>query len=209
MTNVNRPTTGLRPDYPIITPRLRLRPHRASDVDQLLQFHGDPEVVRFIPWPVRDRAMTEAAMRVKLKQDALSEEGQWLVLAVELRETSTVIGEVLLKWASAKDRQGELGFALARQCHGQGLAAEAARAMLMLGFDQLGLHRITATCVEGNDASSRLLRRLGFAQEARFVDNMMFKGRWVTQLVYALTVDRWREGSAWRAATGNEDLDTV
>ncbi len=209
MTNVDRLGAGLRPNYPIRTPRLLLRPHRASDVDQLFQFHSDPEVARFVPWPVRDRATTEEALGVKLNQDALSEPGQWLVLAVELGETSTVIGEVLLKWTSAEDRQGELGFAFARQHHGRGLAAEAAGAIIRLGFGELRLHRITAVCIEGNEASTRLLRRLGFALEARFVDNVIFKGQWATQLVYALTVDRWRDESAARGAAANADVDAV
>lgn len=186
----------LRPDYPILTQRLALRPHRDTDLDDLLAFHSDPEVVRFVPWPVRDREATKMALAAKLDQAALTEPGQWLVLAVELRESGTVIGEVLLKWGSAEHRQGELGFAFSRAHQGKGYAAEAATAMLRLGFDQLRLHRVTAVCVEENDASARLLRRLGFVQEGRFVDDVFFKGAWTTRLVFALTEDTWRAGSA-------------
>ncbi|MEZ0577500.1 GNAT family N-acetyltransferase [Nocardioides sp. MH1] len=185
---------GLRPDYPILTPRLALRPHRPDDLEDLLAFHSDPEVVRYIPWPVRDREATRAALDVKLGQGVLDGPDQWLVLAVEVRETGVVIGEVLLKWASAEHRSGELGFAFGRAHHGQGYAAEAAEAVLRLGFEDLDLHRITAVCVEGNVASARLLRRLGFEQEARLVDAVWFKGGWVTQLVLALREDGWRAG---------------
>ena len=101
-----------------------------------------------------------------------------------------MIGEVLLKWAS--DRQGELGFAFGRDHHGRGYAAEAARAILGLAFDDLGFHRVTAVCVADNTASARLLQRLGFRQEACFVDGAFFKGAWVTQLVFALLEDEWR-----------------
>ena len=144
---------GLPVRLPVETERLLLRAHRASDLDDLLAFHGDPEVVRFVPWPVRDRTATEETLQVKLTQAELVAHGQWLVLAVELRSTGTVIGEVLLKWAS--DRQGEVGFALGRDHHGHGYAAEAATAMLRLGFDDLGFHRITAVCIEENAASAR------------------------------------------------------
>ena len=155
-----------------------------------MRFHGDPEVVRYVPWPVRDRAATEETLQVKLTQTELVAHGQWLVLAVELRSTGTVIGEVLLKWAS--DRQGEIGFAFGRDHHGRGYAAEAATAMLRLGFDDLGFHRITRRRVDGNVASARLLGRLGFRQEARLVDNVLFKGAWATQLVFAMLEDEWR-----------------
>jgi RimJ/RimL family protein N-acetyltransferase len=184
--------SGLRPGYPIRTERLDLRPHRRDDLDDLFAFHSRPEVVRYVPWPVRDREQTRAALEVKLGQDALTEPGQWLVLAIELRATGTVIGEVLLKWASDVDRQGEIGFALHSDYQGRGLAAEAAEAMLRLGFDELGLHRICGICVDGNEASAKLLQRLGMTLEGRFVDNAFFKGEWITELVFALREDDWR-----------------
>lgn len=184
---------GQRLDLPIETERLVLRPHRMADLDDLAAFHCDPEVVRFVPWPVRDRAATEEALRVKLTQTELLAHGQWLVLAVEVRETGTVVGEVLLKWAS--DRQGEIGFAFARSHQGQGYAAEAATAMLGTAFDDLDFHRVSAIVIEGNDASGRLLARLGFRQEARHVDGVHFKGEWATQLVFAMLEDEWRSHS--------------
>ena len=184
--------SGLSLDLPIATDRLLLRAHTMDDLDDLARFHGDPQVVRFVPWPVRDRAATEETLRTKLGQTVLDEPGQWLVLAVELTSTGTVIGEVLLKWAS--DRQGELGFAFGRDHHGQGYAAEAARAVLGLAFDDLGFHRVSAVVVEGNDASVRLLGRLGFRPEARHVDGAFFKDAWVTSLGFALLEDEWRAG---------------
>lgn len=113
--------SGLRPTYPLRTERLDLRPHRMDDLDDLYAFHSRPEVVRYTPWPVRDREETRKALEKKLAQDALTEAGQWLVLAIELRETGTVIGEVLLKWASETDRQGEIGYALQTDHQGKGL----------------------------------------------------------------------------------------
>lgn len=185
--------TGLAVDLPIETDRLLLRPHRMDDLDDLVVFHSDPEVVRYVPWPVRDRAATEETLQVKLTQTELLAHGQWLVLAVELRSTGTVIGEVLLKWAS--EGQGEVGFAFGRDHQRQGCASEAATAMLRLGFDQLGFHRISAVVIDGNDASARLLDRLGFRREARFVDGVHFKGAWATQLVFAILADEWRTRS--------------
>ena len=147
--------TGFRPAYPLLTERLELRPHRMDDLDDLFAFHSRPEVVRYTPWPVRDREETRVALERKLRQGELTESGQWLVLAVELRETGTVIGEVLLKWASEVDRQGEIGFALHSAYQGKGLAAEAAREMLRVGFEELGLHRIVAILDDRNEASAR------------------------------------------------------
>jgi RimJ/RimL family protein N-acetyltransferase len=164
-----------------------------DDLDDLLAFHSDPDVVRYVPWPVRDREQTRAALEVKLTQDAITEPGQWLVLAIELRETGTVIGEVLLKWASETSRQGELGYALHTGYHGRGLAAEAANAVLRLGFEDLGLHRICANVINGNAASVKLLTRLGMRQEGHLVENVLFKGEWSDELVFALLAREWRD----------------
>lgn len=185
--------TGFRPAYPLRTERLELRPHRMDDLDDLYAFHSRPEVVRYTPWPVRDRDETRVALEKKLPQGELTEPGQWLVLAIELRETKTVIGEVLLKWASETDRQGEIGFALHSAYQGKGLAAEAAREMLRVGFEELGLHRIVAILDDRNVASARLLERLGMRREAHFIHALQFKGEWANEYVYALLEDDWRD----------------
>ena len=60
--------SGLSVDLPIATERLMLRAHRMDDLVDLVRFHGDPEVVRYVPWPVRDREATEETLRTKLGQ---------------------------------------------------------------------------------------------------------------------------------------------
>ncbi|MFC0626442.1 GNAT family N-acetyltransferase [Kribbella deserti] len=192
MTAQAHPGEGFLPDYPVRTQRLDLRPHRRDDLDDIYAFHSLPEVVRYVPWPLRDREQTRAALEVKLGQGALTEPGQWLVLAIEYRETGTVIGEVLLKWASAADRQGEVGFALHPAYQGRGLAAEAADAMLRLGFEDLGLHRIIGVCIDANIASAQLLARLGMSREGHLIHSAFHKGEWVNQFVYAIREDTWR-----------------
>ena len=111
---------GLSPRYPIRTERLYLRPHRRDDLEDLSAFHSQPDVVRYLPWPARDREQTRIALEGKLGQGAVTEPGQWLVLAMELIDTSTVIGEVSLKWESESNLQGEIGFALHSAFHGHG-----------------------------------------------------------------------------------------
>ncbi len=184
---------GLRPDYPVRTERLDLRPHRREDLDDLYAFHSRPEVVRYTPWPVRDRDQTRTALEAKLTQDVLTEPGQWLVLAIELRETGTVIGEALLKWASETDHQGEIGYALHTDYQGKGYASEAARELLRVGFEELGLHRICAILDDRNAPSALLLERIGMRREGHLLECAFFKGEWANEYVYALREDEWRK----------------
>ncbi|GAA2226089.1 GNAT family N-acetyltransferase [Herbiconiux moechotypicola] len=179
------------PSYPVVTPHLDLRPHRHDDLDDLVRYHSDPEVVRYIPWPVRTRAQVAEALAARVRQGIVGEEGEWLVLAVELREQRRVIGEVLLKYDSATDARGELGYAFASDVHGQGYATEAAGAMLRLAFGEFGLHRVIARLDARNGDSARLLTRLGFRQEAHFVRDEYFKGEWTDTLVFAMLAEEW------------------
>jgi RimJ/RimL family protein N-acetyltransferase len=155
------------PSYPIRTPRLLLRPHLETDLDDLVPFHSDPEVTRYIPWPVRSREETRVALLGKLDKGTVTSEGEWLILAIVHAAENRVIGEVLLKRVSDAEGVGELGYALARSHQGQGLASEAAQAMLDLAFGEFGLQRVTARIDEPNEASRRMIARLGFTEESR------------------------------------------
>jgi RimJ/RimL family protein N-acetyltransferase len=184
------------PDYPIETERLVLRPHRDGDLEDLMRYHSDPDVVRYIPWPVRDEQQTREALAKRTAQGEVLAEGQWLVLAIELPGRadgpSRVIGEVLLKYDSEEHRRGELGYAMAADVQGNGYAAEAARAVLALAFDRFGLHRVIAVLDGRNTASARLLERIGMRLEARHVSATWFKDEWTDDLIYAITEDEWR-----------------
>ncbi|MDM4719610.1 GNAT family protein [Micromonospora sp. WMMA1363] len=76
-------------------------------------------------------------------------------------------------------------------CSGRGLATEAVRELLHLGFGQFALHRIVGRCVARNNASAALLRRLGMRQEARFVDSLFLKGKWEEELAFAILECEW------------------
>jgi len=170
------------PALPIRTERLELRVHRESDVDDMLQFRSDPEVVRYVPWPVSTRADVEKALQPRLTGGVVDKVGDWLCLAIVLRETGQVIGEVLIK--NGGSDEGELGYALHRAFHGQGLASEAVRPMLALAFGELGLRRLTAELDERNTASAALLERLGFTLVRRYQEE--FKGEQCWALEYEL-----------------------
>lgn len=184
----------MRPDYPLKTERLLLRPFEPGDLDDLHAYRSNPEVCRYLysePATVED---SEKRLENSLTMGELTEEGQWLVLAVEWRER--VIGDVVLKWVSEKDRQGELGYVFNPEFHGKGLAREASEAMLKIGFDDLGLHRITAQCDPRNEPSWRLMERLGMRREAHFRECEIFKGEWGDVFVYALLAEEYRRAQA-------------
>jgi RimJ/RimL family protein N-acetyltransferase len=184
----------LRPWYPIETDRLSLRPLTAGDLDEVHAYYSRPEVSRYLYWDVRDREQSREALETYARLTALEWEGDGLVLAAVWRDVGRVVGQISLEWRSSEDRQGEIGFVFNPDYHGRGLAREAAEAMLRLGFEDLGLHRICGRCDARNLASARLMDRLGMRREAHLVENEFVKGEWTDELVYAVLEQEWSAG---------------
>jgi RimJ/RimL family protein N-acetyltransferase len=116
---------------------------------------------------VRNREETRLALQAKLDKGRADKEGDWLILAVVFAAEDRVIGEVLLKRESDAERTGELGYVIAPSHQGMGLASEAAGAILALAFDTFGLESVTARIDEPNEASRRMITRLGFTLDGR------------------------------------------
>jgi RimJ/RimL family protein N-acetyltransferase len=179
------------PDYPVRTERLLLRPLTADDVDSLLAYRSRPDVCRYVPFEPMDRQLIVDRLAGPWARTALTDEGQSLTLGAELARTGQLVGDVVLFWHSRHHRGGEIGYVFNPDFAGHGYATEAATALLRCGFDGLGLHRIVARLDERNEASARVARRLGMRQEARLIDNEIFKGEWSTELDFALLADEW------------------
>ncbi|MHB8457343.1 MAG: GNAT family N-acetyltransferase, partial [Acidimicrobiales bacterium] len=179
----------LRPNYPIRTDRLILRPFVVADLDDLFDLYSRADVARYLYWEPRTRAEVKVDLDRKLNQGVLDREGERLSLAVVLPGSGQVIGDVTLKWLSAVHSQGEIGFSFHPDHQGHGFATEAAGALVDLGVADLGLHRITGRCDARNTASANVLGRLGMRREAHFVHNEVFKGEWGDEFVYAILAD--------------------
>jgi RimJ/RimL family protein N-acetyltransferase len=109
-----------------------------------------------------------------------------------LRDSGILIGTARVHVDVPDDRQGSVGYALWHEHWGRGLATEAAAAMLDLGFDRLGLHRIEATIEPDNSASVRIAEKLGMRLEGRMKERFSTPDGWRDSLLYATTEDEWR-----------------
>ena len=184
------------PAYPVHTARLTLRPFVAADLDDVRAYDSRADVARYLYWEPPDLAQSREALERNILRVGLAQEGDGLVLAMALRETGRVVGQVALGYASREHSQGEIGFVVNPEYHGRGLAGEAAGAMLRLAFTAYGLHRVFGRCDARNAASARLMQRLGMRQEAHLVESEFVKGAWTDELVYAMLRREWVERSA-------------
>jgi RimJ/RimL family protein N-acetyltransferase len=146
----------------LLTPRLRLRGWRDDDVAALAAVNADPEVMRWIgDGSVRDRAATGAEIAAYRR---LWRDRGFGRFAVELRDTGELAG--LTGMAVPDDVPDvmpavEIGWRFARAHWGRGYATEAARAALRFAFTDGGLDRLVGIHLVGNDASARVMLKLG------------------------------------------------
>lgn len=162
-----------------------------DDLDDFHAYHGLPEVARYLYRAPRsiDRSRQMLARAAELTFDGENDE---LVLAVQTVGSTTVIGEVVLKWANERAQQAEVGYIFHPAAAGRGYATEAAKAMLQLGFEHYGFHRIFARLDAGNTASAAVCRRLGMRQEAHLIDNDLRGAGWGSELNFAILRREWK-----------------
>lgn len=179
--------------WPVRTERLTLRPATADDVEATWRVRRLGEVTW---WITRAPATLEEYRAHFQEPDRLA-----TTLVVEL--DGEVIGDLMLRvddaWAQAevaeraRGVQAELGWVLHPEHTGRGYGTEAVRELVRLCFEDLGLRRVTAGCFADNEASWRLMERVGMRRETYTVRESLHRsGRWLDGAGYALLAEEWR-----------------
>jgi RimJ/RimL family protein N-acetyltransferase len=180
------------PTFPLRTDRLLLRPFNDADLDALHDMQRREEVVRYLYWGTRSREqMGEMLERIK-RLTSFEADGHGIRVAAVLPESGTVVGDISLNRVSREHAQGEIGFVIHPDHQGRGYATEACATLMRLGFEELGLHRITGRADARNVGSVRVMERLGMRREAYFQENEFIKDEWSDEVVYAILAAEWK-----------------
>lgn len=148
---------------PIHTQRTVLRLFELDDAPKAFAMSQEPGMRTWIPDQVyADEEAARAVLRhlVRCYEDPGSPAHGPYVLAVALRDTPELIGHVGL---SPLDGEVEVGYAIAEQHQGQGLATEAVAATVRWALSHFGLARVMAYVATENIASYRVVERAGFS----------------------------------------------
>ena len=142
------------------TSRLLLRPWRPEDLEPFADMNQDPEVMRYFPAPL---TREESRERMERSRRHFDQHG-WGCWAVERKGGPSFIGMVALaepNFHAAFTPCIEIGWRLVRDQWGQGLAPEAARAVLGCAFGTLGLADVVSFTAATNQPSRRVMEKLG------------------------------------------------
>jgi len=176
----------------IATERLDLRPVKESDADAMAAFYADPEIIRYIPWPKRNREEINQAVRVATTRTSFEKEEDYLVLAIVRRSDDQLVGQVNAMYRSEANMMAEIGYVVNPLFARQGYGSEATKGLIDALFATEKFHRIEARLDDRNLSSKALLERLGFRLEAHFLQDDFFKGEWTNTLVYAMLRSEWK-----------------
>jgi RimJ/RimL family protein N-acetyltransferase len=179
------------------TSRLRLRQWRESDREPFAAMNADPAVMEFFP-SLQGRASSDASIDVWRSQLAAQGWSNW---AAELIESGQFIGFVGLsvpRRALPFSPCVEVGWRLARAFWGKGLATEAARGALRVGFGRLGLPEIVSFTAVGNRRSRAVMERIGMHNaEQDFEHSGVPEGQPLRlHCLYRVSRSQWSENAA-------------
>jgi RimJ/RimL family protein N-acetyltransferase len=153
------------------TPRLILRRWRDSDIAPITAINADPEVMRWIGDGSALAAQQTRAAIENFERDW--DTHGFGLFAVEIRATGELAGSAGLAVPDFLPEilpAIEIGWRLDKAFWGQGLATEAARAALHFSMVDRGLERIVSIATVGNEASERIMAKLGMHLERETVD---------------------------------------
>lgn len=144
------------------TPRLLLRHLTWDDVDDMARIYADPVVMKFYP---STRTYEETKQKFELTIGSYEKHGFGLWATIHKADNKFIGRCGLIAQVVDGQSEVEIGYMLAKEYWGQGLATEAARAIRDYGFEKLGYSRLISLIDPGNIASQKVAMKNGLKYE--------------------------------------------
>ena len=136
-------------------------------------------------WPGDDLTRSSFRRRLRRHQQEIDSDEAYPFLV--FREDDALLGGLTLGQVKRGVVQAAtLGYWIGAPYAGRGFMSRAARAAISFAFSTLRLHRIEASCLPHNEASIRLLERVGFTREGYARAYLRINGAWQDHLLYSL-----------------------
>lgn len=106
----------------------------------------------------------------------------------------TRVGEVGIPWVNDPHGSGMLMYWAAPDQQGNGYIPEATSLLLDHAFGERRLNKVWAVAIEPNEASQRVLEKLGFEHEGTHRNETWYEGEFVDSLRYGILAEEWLDG---------------
>ena len=169
---------------------IRLLPLSRTDIPDLLNFFGDMEAMRFyLPNMWRTYNLEQLYGLLDDWHDQVTDFVYSIKTCDSKEELLGIVNVSNIDWSA---RTGEVGLAIVNQRQrGKGLGSMALTLMLDYAFGQMGLRRIYAHVIDGNEPSLRMFDKMGFKREGLLREHVIRGGHPHDMILYGLLKDEW------------------
>jgi [ribosomal protein S5]-alanine N-acetyltransferase len=174
------------------TRRLKIRNLRESDLEAFHQYRSNAEVTKYQGFDTYN--LDQAKSFIAEHQNKLRIiPGEWVQYAIENSGSRQLVGDCAIYLHPSDSRIAELGITISHLHQRQGYAKETMAGLINFLFSKKGIHRIEETVDAENLASIRMMESLRFRKEAHFIENIFFKGKWGSELQFAMLRREWEQ----------------
>lgn len=173
------------------TARLELAELDPTQAKDIFAVSGDPIVQLYNSAP--HQTLDETLRFVAEQREKYSQEIE-VIWGIHLREQNRYIGSVSISEWDRYHRRAQIGYDLAKEHWGHGLAQEAIHAVLRFAFVEMDLNRVEIWTSTANERSLRLARRLGFHLDGTLRHRILEDdGTFHGCAVFGLLRDEWTQ----------------
>ena len=174
----------------IQTTRLNIRHLELADLSDFHIYRSNPEVTKYQGFDVMTIEQAEEFIKDNSTKH-FGKAGEWVQYGIENIATRQLVGDCAVKLDQYETRIAEIGITISQLEQKKGYAKEVLIGILTFLFDTKEIHRVVEIVDAENIASINLLKSTGFKQEGHFIENIFFKGKWGSELQYAMLKREW------------------
>jgi RimJ/RimL family protein N-acetyltransferase len=179
-------------DIKLETDRLNLIPLSEDDAETIYSNVKEYEIAKWLinlPHPYPE----DGAIKFIRETNELMKKGNSYELAIRLKSTNELIGVMAFCKVDKKNRNSELGYWITQKYWNSGFASEAAKRILEFGFNVLNLERVFAKCVPENEASKKVMEKIGMQYEGTMRHEILKENQYYDMCYYGIIIQDWKE----------------
>ena len=158
--------------------RLIFRAIKKTDLQDIFEYSSNPKTSEFLLWsPHENLEYTKKFIDIVLSKYKSGDYNDWAII---LKENNKMIGTCGFTRIDEYNSVAEIGYVINPKFWGHGYATEASKTVLKFAFEVLRVNRVEAKFIFGNEASLKVMNKIGMKFEGYQREAMYVKGRYRT-----------------------------
>jgi len=174
---------------------VRLRPWSEEDWEWIYYTGFDSSLGRLAGYKVDLPPTVSGAKEYCKGVENSTENNSSIVFAIDTLE-GIHVGRIGLGIDNERHGTFGVGIRIAAEYQGRGYGTSAMKILIKYGFMERRLNKCSSTVLEGNEASIKMHKKLGYEQEGVLKQNIYMNGRYYDEICFGLTKDMYLKSIA-------------